>query len=752
MTGNWQSSFGTGGPIRPSSPSYARLVLTADTALVWPLESSSGTPSLVGLLNVVPGQAGLTLSLPDATQGGTGIISIITNSGSTSFVLANTYAQQVGVIGAGEAWVLSSLDNGAPAGSWNLIQLGTLTSQAQAGQLAGAGLKASGALLNVAIQTFEYSTDEVLSTTHDASGVILEGGVGRTFQLDSIANVGSEWWVLVSNQSTENLTISTSGGDTINGVAQIVLPPGGSGQPYSCLIVAASGGFNTFAGTPPIIPIAGGGTGAQTAGQALINLGGGTMGIQIFEAETAAAVLALLGVGASAFSELTVSTNQVVNSDSINTAYVATAPITITLPLTTGLTNEFVIAIFAQAGAVTLTPDPADHINAGAAGANLVMPIGSSMLLTTDANGQWWPFFYGGGSSSTTTSVPWCIATGSGDAIVAAFAPAIVALTDGLLLNFRSPGANSIGAPTIDVNALGPQPIKKWGNSNLNAKDIPAANAEVQVRWNNGGAYFELMAPTQNLDLIGNTQGEVLFRDASAWNVLAPGVVGQKLKTLGAGANPAWDFDLPGAQQAVASAATCDIGTVAYNNVNITGTTNISGFGASASVNQPIYFIEFADALTLQHGAGLILPGNVDITTAAGDTCIAEYLGSGNWKVRQYTILATGEGGGTTPVAGSLIPVQSLFFSATGGVLTPISSVGGVTIARTGAGQFNVTLGVAALTIGFVMCTASNSGGDILGMSEPFVTLAASNTYAFQFRYGSSKTLTDPDRCLLLFY
>lgn len=42
------------------------------------------------------------------------------------------------------------------------------------------------------------------------------------------------------------------------------------------------------------------------------------------------------------------------------------------------------------------------------------------------------------------------------------------------------------------------------------------------------------------LDWIGSTRGNVLFRDASKWNVLAPGTNGKVLTTGGAGADPSW--------------------------------------------------------------------------------------------------------------------------------------------------------------------------------------------------------------------
>lgn len=42
------------------------------------------------------------------------------------------------------------------------------------------------------------------------------------------------------------------------------------------------------------------------------------------------------------------------------------------------------------------------------------------------------------------------------------------------------------------------------------------------------------------LDLVGSTQGQILYRAAGAWAVLNPGTSGYFLKTQGAGANPEW--------------------------------------------------------------------------------------------------------------------------------------------------------------------------------------------------------------------
>lgn len=82
----------------------------------------------------------------------------------------------------------------------------------------------------------------------------------------------------------------------------------------------------------------------------------------------------------------------------------------------------------------------------------------------------------------------------------------------------------------------------------------------------------------------------------------------------------------------LASAATTDIGSAMSNNVTITGTATITALGVApegATRN-----LTFAGAATLVHNAtSLILPSALNISTAAGDTCVAQSLGSGNWRI-----------------------------------------------------------------------------------------------------------------------
>lgn len=91
-----------------------------------------------------------------------------------------------------------------------------------------------------------------------------------------------------------------------------------------------------------------------------------------------------------------------------------------------------------------------------------------------------------------------------------------------------------------------------------------------------------------------------------------------------------------GAEQTLASATTTSIGALGTENIQVTGTTTITGFGVS---NKGVFRrLRFAGALTLTYNAtSLILPGAVNITTAVGDVLEAVSLGGGNWYVGSYT-------------------------------------------------------------------------------------------------------------------
>lgn len=97
--------------------------------------------------------------------------------------------------------------------------------------------------------------------------------------------------------------------------------------------------------------------------------------------------------------------------------------------------------------------------------------------------------------------VNWIAAAGTADVITAAYNPVITALSDGQICFFRASAANATTAPTFSPNGLTARTITKSGGSAIAVGDIPAANAEVILRYNLANTRWELMNPASGIPL-----------------------------------------------------------------------------------------------------------------------------------------------------------------------------------------------------------------------------------------------------------
>ena len=152
-------------------------------------------------------------------------------------------------------------------------------------------------------------------------------------------------------------------------------------------------------------------------------------------------------------------------------------------------------------------------------------------------------------------------------------------------------------------------------------------------------------------ETIPNTNPVVL--DAGGYAVIF-GSGGYRQVLQDVNGNTIWDQTIAqvsqsafGTQTTIASAATVDLGSVTTNNALITGNTTITSFGASASLANPVYLIQFNGALTLTYNAAsLVLPGAANITTAAGDSAFVTFINPlGYWQVIAYFPVSTGISG-----------------------------------------------------------------------------------------------------------
>ncbi len=140
----------------------------------------------------------------------------------------------------------------------------------------------------------------------------------------------------------------------------------------------------------------------------------------------------------------------------------------------------------------------------------------------------------------------------------------------------------------------------------------------------------DVVTGTSVLVASGSTNG------STEWVVTAanPITVDTTALTFGQTTVPATFTGATAVEVDVASATTTNVGAAASLKVNVTGTTTITSFGSTANT---LRFVRFSGILTLTHNAtSLILPGAVNITTAAGDTAIFASDASGNWRCWEY--------------------------------------------------------------------------------------------------------------------
>jgi hypothetical protein len=144
-------------------------------------------------------------------------------------------------------------------------------------------------------------------------------------------------------------------------------------------------------------------------------------------------------------------------------------------------------------------------------------------------------------------------------------------------------GIRMDNATLNDGNALvmAPGQTLAWGNKEQGQQTLTVTSAgTLQV---NGAPVVNSAA----LDAaFGSTYGDILYRGATGWQVLAPGSTGQCLITNGAGLSPAWATSIPsgGANSLVATTGTAGVGqTLALGaNLSVTsGTLSAAGFVSS---------------------------------------------------------------------------------------------------------------------------------------------------------------------------
>jgi hypothetical protein len=302
--------------------------------------------------------------------------------------------------------------------------------------------------------------------------------------------------------------------------------------------------------------------------------------------------------------------------------------------------------------------------------------------------------------------------TGSANAqVVASTNPIGYSLTNGYRVTFTA-GSTNTGAATLNVNSTGATAVNRVGHAGLEALT--------------GGE----MVAGNIVEAIYNGTVFVLLNDT--------------LTGIGTRTN-------------IATGSTVDLGTVPSHNARITSSGGtITSFGSTAVATDPVYLISFAGANTLTYNAtSMIIPGATNITTAADDTAVVEYLGSGNWQVLSYTKASGAAIVGITPLCGA----NGLFITnggtpdtqaaITAGSAVLVNPSNGITIYATSVSvTINETVtganGLDAGALGnntFYHHYLISNGAAVAGLSSLSATAPTMPSgYIYLCRMGASKT------------
>jgi hypothetical protein len=138
------------------------------------------------------------------------------------------------------------------------------------------------------------------------------------------------------------------------------------------------------------------------------------------------------------------------------------------------------------------------------------------------------------------------------------------------------------------------------------------------------------------INFVGDTETGIWSETDGYLNFVCNGITQLRIDPAG---NITGNKMITGVELTLASATITDIGAVASNSVQITGTTTINSFGTA--YRGPM-FVRFASALTLTYNATtLILPGAANISINAGDAIVVTPKATAGtadgWVVVSYT-------------------------------------------------------------------------------------------------------------------
>jgi hypothetical protein len=218
--------------IYPSDVTYLSFNLSsADIVLAWPVETNA--PNTLAdyvaarIMDVNSTGSAKKIYLPAANDASVGECFLFNNIGTTIVTVVGSTGTSICTVLPGTLWQVYMTSNTTAAGVWVAYQFGSTTSYANAGALAGFGLKAITTTLNQAITVLQLNSAYTAGVS-DRAHMINWTGASGTLSLTSAFILGDDWFLYVRNNGTSALTVDPSGSETINSATTLVMNPGDS--------------------------------------------------------------------------------------------------------------------------------------------------------------------------------------------------------------------------------------------------------------------------------------------------------------------------------------------------------------------------------------------------------------------------------------------------------------------------------------------------------------------------------------------
>lgn len=218
----------TGNVVQPTDVSYYALSFSADTQLYWPAVVNPTQVPSARIMDCVASTTGLSILLPDATQGSVGEDILFRNLGLNTFVIKDAAGGQSISVAAGMARYVYLTDNSSVGGIWSSIEFGAGTSYADAAALQGAGLTTIAGKLATTQNLVNVTTSPTISDSSRAATFVWNSGAG-TFTLPTISSLSTGWYIGFRNNGTGALIINAPSPNTINNNSSVTANPGDSG-------------------------------------------------------------------------------------------------------------------------------------------------------------------------------------------------------------------------------------------------------------------------------------------------------------------------------------------------------------------------------------------------------------------------------------------------------------------------------------------------------------------------------------------